>query len=571
MHITSPSRRAAGLVAAAAVGLSTAVLSVPGLAAAAPVLPSMSFSTEDGDVTSGPVPEGICGMTWRVIGGQGGVDGEGAPGQLGGELKLTTVVEAGDVFALSAGGAGTTAAGTASVVTLDGQTYLSAGGGALIGGAPATNVGFDQRVSLYPYYDSSQLGYTLGTTPSDHAGDGLIEGTGVLCTPPPAPYVDGYAEVDDHSATVRLVPIPLVNPDGSRAHGGYGIPFQPAGGYEYSLDGTNWVPLSTGAGAGDDADALFGTIGDLVTGTQYNIKIRSTSLVGPGPVSDTVSARPLKTYPAPTDVEVEVGVKSLTVSWKAPADTTGITGYFVGAYPLSETDPDQQDAKMLDCTTPVDQLRCTLPAEAGEEYAVVVFANAADEEYQGTPSEEVLSGKVPGFVAPATVPAASAPLVTTDADKAVKVGEQVTVSGSGYLPGSEVDIVMYSTPQVLTTVVADADGAFTATVTVPTGLADGTHHLVAAGVDEDGNPRNLVLEVTVSGGVAAVSGPAGAATLGATSGTGSAGAATSAAGAKAAAAGLAYTGFTALPFVGAGLLALLAGGGLVVAGRRRRA
>ncbi|SDY39750.1 hypothetical protein SAMN05661080_03352 [Modestobacter sp. DSM 44400] len=71
-------------------------------------------------------------------------------------------------------------------------------------------------------------------------------------------------------------------------------------------------------------------------------------------------------------------------------------------------------------------------------------------------------------------------------------------------------------------------------------LANGTHHLVAAGVDVNGDPRYLVTEVPVSGGTAVVT-----------------------------AAGLAYTGFTPLPFIGAGALALLAGAGLLVASRRR--
>jgi hypothetical protein len=155
-----------------------------------------------------------------------------------------------------------------------------------------------------------------------------------------------------------------------------------------------------------------------------------------------------------------------------------------------------------------------------------------------------VSDVVPALATPASVPSASGPLTTSDADGAVKVGEQVQLSGTGYLPNSTVELIMYSTPTSLATVVADADGAFEIMVTVPAGLANGTHHLVAAGVDVDGKPRYLVVEVTVSGGVATV----------ATTGS-----------------GLAYTGFTALPFVGAGVLALALGGGLLVASRRRQA
>ena len=41
-------------------------------------------------------------------------------------------------------------------------------------------------------------------------------------------------------------------------------------------------------------------------------------------------------------------------------------------------------------------------------------------------------------------------------------------------------------------------------MTLPEGLTNGDHHLVATGVDADGNVRNLVVEVTVSGGAAAL-------------------------------------------------------------------
>ena len=74
----------------------------------------------------------------------------------------------------------------------------------------------------------------------------------------------------------------------------------------------------------------------------------------------------------------------------------------------------------------------------------------------------------------------------TGSSSTVAPGKTVTVSGSGYAPGSSVTVVIYSTPQVLTTVVADASGNFTVEVTVPAGLAAGSHTLVASGVDTNG-------------------------------------------------------------------------------------
>jgi hypothetical protein len=78
-------------------------------------------------------------------------------------------------------------------------------------------------------------------------------------------------------------------------------------------------------------------------------------------------------------------------------------------------------------------------------------------------------------------------------------GEAVTISGSGFAPGSEVTITIESTPQTLTTVSADADGAFTATVQIPTDLSPGSHTLKATGVTPDGATLVLSTEVTVAG------------------------------------------------------------------------
>ena len=114
----------------------------------------------------------------------------------------------------------------------------------------------------------------------------------------------------------------------------------------------------------------------------------------------------------------------------------------------------------------------------------------------------------------------------------------MVVSGTGYLPGSTVTVLIYSSPQVLTTVVADPSGNFTVTVTVPAGLAAGQHTLVASGVDTLGNDRFTTLAVTVS---------------------------------AAGTASLAYTGAdVGLPAIG-GLAAVALGAGLIVVRRRAAA
>src|SRR5205085_8490009 len=115
-------------------------------------------------------------------------------------------------------------------------------------------------------------------------------------------------------------------------------------------------------------------------------------------------------------------------------------------------------------------------------------------------------------------------------------GSTVTLTGDGYAPNSTVSLYIYSTPTFLGSVVTDGSGSFSKTITIPSTLAPGAHHLVSAGLDPSGNPRYLTSAVTVAQA----------------SGT------------------LAWTGFETLPVLGAGILAVALGAGLVVLGRRRR-
>ena len=140
---------------------------------------------------------------------------------------------------------------------------------------------------------------------------------------------------------------------------------------------------------------------------------------------------------------------------------------------------------------------------------------------------------------PATVPAKNGDLVlAAGSSGTVAPGKTITVTGTGYAPGSSVSVVIYSTPQVLTTIVADASGNFTVEVTVPAGLAAGSHTLVASGVDANGVLRYVTLPVTVT---------------------------------SAGSAQLAYTGADVLlPALG-GLAAVVVGAGLIVVRRRSAA
>jgi hypothetical protein len=229
-------RAAGGLLAAAAVGLSTAVLTAPGIAQATPS--GWSFSSAGG-TTSVTVPDGTCAIEWTVVGGRGGT-APGVPGPyppIG--TTVTTVVAPGDVFTLapgSAGGAGTDTTGgvggtnrarpdgawdgapgapggggggAASVVLEGGDVYLSSSGGSGAGGDGTTGDGGSASES-----GSARLVFrSEGNSASLPEGqdDGLVTGHGVACgslyTGLTAPAITGV-QPGDRQLTVWVSSLP---------------------------------------------------------------------------------------------------------------------------------------------------------------------------------------------------------------------------------------------------------------------------------------------------------------------------------------------------------------------------
>lgn len=73
-------------------------------------------------------------------------------------------------------------------------------------------------------------------------------------------------------------------------------------------------------------------------------------------------------------------------------------------------------------------------------------------------------------------------------------GGTVNVTGGGFVPGENVPVVLYSSPVVLTTAVADAAGSISTDVVIPADTAAGTHTLVAFGSEQA-----LVAQIEVAG------------------------------------------------------------------------
>jgi len=63
----------------------------------------------------------------------------------------------------------------------------------------------------------------------------------------------------------------------------------------------------------------------------------------------------------------------------------------------------------------------------------------------------------------------------------LREGDSTTVWGSGFQPGEDVTVTLYSTPRLLATLRADAAGSIRGTVTIPVGVPAGAHTLEAVG------------------------------------------------------------------------------------------
>jgi hypothetical protein len=599
VRFTSPTRRAAGLLAVTTIGLSTAVLSVTGVASAAdpvpaPFVPDGDFYTvttmtgpgAEAEVTGAEgftVPAGYCRVVWDIDGAAGG----GTPsafGGKGGSFSAATAVTANQVFTFTTGTDGGETKAGEPVLDEHGELTTDEGGAVVMGPDTAGDAGLPggqpgsvtggfvggggglTTVSL----DGAVLFSAFGGDGSDTDPDGTDAGAGagdeqnvVAAT---ATDVKTYDDSTGASIRAWVQPCdapPLLDPDAGNPPAGSdpgsdyeevtgapnakwvygvdnGLSFQlwtstvdsenPVTGVEYTLDsGATWDPVAT-----ENADDFqySGTITGLQTATTYSVAFRFTTATGHTEASETLTGR--TAVPGPQDVKAVAGPGSIKATWTAPPSTEGVAGYVAIASPEGA----QSDAGSISCQ-PVDALgtSCAMAAVPGTTYELAVHSLAADGDKLGSSDWVTVGPVLASSGVSATLPKADGTLTSSDADGKVVAGEQVTISGKDFLPGSVVDLVVYSTPVKLGTATVLADGTFSATVTLPKDLANGTHHLVASGVDVNGNPRTLVVEVTVSGGTAV----------------------------------LAYTGFSALPYAGAGALALLAGGGLLVVSRRRQA
>ncbi|HEY5024774.1 MAG TPA: fibronectin type III domain-containing protein, partial [Acidimicrobiales bacterium] len=230
---------------------------------------------------------------------------------------------------------------------------------------------------------------------------------------------------------------------------------------------TSYTVTEYPGGATTSCSASPCTVSGLSNGTPYTFIVTATNGAGTGPGSTPSTAvTPAGLPGAPTKVHVTGGDTQVSVSWTAP-DSNGstITGYIVTTSPGG-------------ATTSCSGTPCTISGLTdGTAYTFTV--TAVNGVGTGAPSS------ASDAVTPALAELGIALTVTPQGSP---LSRTFVVSGSGLEPGSTVTIVLHSTPVTLATVTVGPDGAFSTTLTLPSGLAPGTHTIIASGISPFGLP-----------------------------------------------------------------------------------
>jgi LPXTG-motif cell wall-anchored protein len=299
--------------------------------------------------------------------------------------------------------------------------------------------------------------------------------------------------------------------------------------WEYRVGSSgSWTSVDPDHNYNNDLEFV---VDHLTNGTPATISVRGVSSDGVAGPAASVTGTPVQPIGAVTHLAYTVSGSVVTITWDAPVTpgTNALDGYQAFLFFNNEN----SGGLAFECDTAPTVRVCEAPAPPGPNYSVGV--NAVDTAGNaGDPSDPIAVGKI---APPSSVPAADGTLSAPSGagGGSVVKGHKVTLHGTGYAPNSLISVLVYSTPQVLTTTMTDASGSFTVEVTVPAGLPDGRHTLVAAGADPSGHMRYMTLPITVTAGSAE----------------------------------LAYTGASVLTPALAGLGALVLGGGLLMVSRRR--
>ena len=367
----------------------------------------------------------------------------------------------------------------------------------------------------------------------------------------------------------------------------------PAVGYlvESSLDGTTWTVVTANTGT----VARSAVVSGLAPGTTVSFRVSAINATGTSVPSSTVTGTTPTAPGQPAVGGILAGNRTLTVHFTPPASDGGtpIRHYEYSidggttwiARPATETVGVVTIGGLVNAVTYPVRLRAindvgagtpSLAISASPFLEPVLIVSGTSAVRPSVPAGTALL-LVDGSVAPATTTTPGgvwtvagsgftvtlqalgtdgAPRVVDAQDRLVlTTGGAAQVSGTGFRPGSLVDVWLFSTPYLLGQVVVGGDGTFAQSFALPGGVELGAHTVQLNGVSGDGAVRSVSTGVVLTQPSAVV--VAARAVVAATS----VAAATTVA--------LAFTGSDPLPVIAVALL-LVAGGVLMLSLSRRR-
>ena len=88
--------------------------------------------------------------------------------------------------------------------------------------------------------------------------------------------------------------------------------------------------------------------------------------------------------------------------------------------------------------------------------------------------------------------------ISIDAGTELFVGSPIPLAGAGYAPSTEIEVWIYSTPELLTTAETNSFGAFSVEIIVPASTSEGSHTLSIEGTSLSGDTKVDEVPVTIS-------------------------------------------------------------------------
>lgn len=293
---------------------------------------------------------------------------------------------------------------------------------------------------------------------------------------------------------------------------------------EVSADGgATWTTASAAA-----SSATTWTVTGLTNGSPYLFRVSATNATGTGPASATTTGTPFTVPGAPALTGVVASNRTLVLSVGAPATDGGspVTGYRASVDGgTTWTAP----AELVDGTLTVHGL------DNGRTYPVLVQAvnaagpGASSASLPGSPVRQAVPADVVGAPGPVTtvvdgvrttpqvvsdgqgvgvevagvtvrltgVDATGKPLAGDQGTVRLEQGGWVRVRGTGFEPGSTVDVWVLGTGQSLGELTVDADGSIDGLLPL-TGLLPGTITLQANGLAADGSTVRTSLRAVLA-------------------------------------------------------------------------